>query len=93
MKTTWSFPRVPWHEPKQGSDDDTVRSGGVFVEPYCPEHEARKANDVTAARIVDRLLADLSGRSGIGDAYWSIDRDVRTELRADWIEQVTSYLS
>ena len=38
-----------------------------------------------AARIVNAILADLHGRSGIGDAFENIDEDIQKEIQAHGI--------
>lgn len=41
---------------------------------------------MSAEQIVDAIIADLSGRSGLGDEWAGIDPDVRAEIRQHWID-------
>jgi hypothetical protein len=50
-------------------------------------------NLVKARAIVDAVLEELSGRSGIGNALENVDDDVRRELRDTLIDLVLIELS
>ena len=50
-----------------------------------PEH-------VLAARIADALIVDMAGRHGLGDEWDRVDRKVRGEVRAAWIDRVRGIL-
>ena len=38
--------------------------------------------------IVDAIIKDLSNRKGLGDEWAAIDDDIRSEIRAEWIDLV-----
>ena len=41
-----------------------------------------------AEKIVDRIIDDMTGRSG-GDAWWDgIDVDITAEIKAEWVDIV-----
>ncbi len=43
-----------------------------------------------AEQIVDKIISDLSGRSGIGDEWYGIDSDIQEEIKEEWIGIVLS---
>lgn len=45
-------------------------------------------NRALAAKIIDALIVEMSGRSGIGDEWDGMDDDVRDEIREAWIALV-----
>lgn len=38
---------------------------------------------------IDAIIADLRGRSGLDNAWDSIDKDIRAEIRSKWLDLVT----
>lgn len=42
-------------------------------------------NRATAAKIVDAIIVEMSGRMGLGDEWDGIDEEVQAEIREDWI--------
>lgn len=46
--------------------------------------------DGRAETIVDAIIADLSGRKGLGDEWDVIDDEIRAEIRAEWIGLASS---
>ena len=34
--------------------------------------------------IIDKIIADISGRKGLGDEWDQIDDDIKAEIRAEW---------
>ena len=46
-----------------------------------------------AVRIVDKLVADLSDRRGIGDEWDEIDRATKEEIKAEWTQIVELQLA
>lgn len=45
-------------------------------------------NKAIAIMIVDGIIADLSDRSGLSDEWDTIDEDIQSEIREEWIEIV-----
>lgn len=45
-----------------------------------------------AELIVDALILDLSGRTGLGDEWDRIDSEISAEIRARWIDLTISKL-
>jgi hypothetical protein len=46
--------------------------------------------EIFARRIVDRIIADLTGRSGLGDEWNEIDANTLAEIRQTWTDIVIS---
>lgn len=44
----------------------------------------------TAVTIVDEIIADLSARSGLGSEWDQTDKDIRDEIRTEWLDIVSS---
>lgn len=40
--------------------------------------------DKAAAAIVEAIVVNLMGLGGLGDAWYSIDPDIREEIQATW---------
>jgi hypothetical protein len=64
---------------------DTVAS----LEPELP---MRPIPEVQAARIVDAIVADLMGRSGLGDAWDRVSKVDRLDIRSKWMELARNIL-
>jgi hypothetical protein len=47
-------------------------------------------NKEQAEKIVDEIINDLSGRSGIGDEWYGIDEDIQGEIKAEWVAIILS---
>lgn len=45
-------------------------------------------SEAQAKAIVKAIIADLSGRKGIGDEWDQIDSDIKREIKAEWIRLV-----
>jgi hypothetical protein len=41
-----------------------------------------------AERIVDAIVDDLTDRKGLKQEWWSIDNDIREEIKRKWIDIV-----
>ncbi len=39
-----------------------------------------------AEKIVEKLIRDITSRSGIGNEYESIDEDIQEEMKETWID-------
>lgn len=46
-----------------------------------------------AAKIVDRIINDLSSRCGLEDEWEQIDEDIQQEIKDEWGEIVDRVLS
>lgn len=42
--------------------------------------------------IVDRIIFDISNRSGIGDEWYNIDHDIQQEIKTSWMKIVADEL-
>jgi len=45
----------------------------------------------TAFNVVDEIIADLSDRGGLGDAWGECDFEIREEIRERWAALVILY--
>ncbi len=51
-----------------------------LIFPLILKHECNK--------IVDKIISDISSRSGLSDAWHSIDKNTREEIKNEWIELI-----
>lgn len=46
----------------------------------------------TAEKIVEKILSDLTDRSGLDGAWDSIDSDIQEEIKETWVSIVDEHL-
>ena len=44
-----------------------------------------------AEKIVDEIIEDISGRSGIGDEWDMIDSDIKEEIKSDMVAIIIKF--
>ena len=79
IKKNW----IKKFDPREKDEGETVPIGPLPVLEAGMEKEK-------ASEIVDKIIADISDRSGLGNEWDMTDSDIRDEIRNTWIEIVST---